>query len=141
VLVLRVIKRARSRLFGFFSLIENSLNVCVLDSNPNLQSHPPTPTSKPKPPQPPQAPQKPQPQPQIHPHTHTQVVLAPDPDLIPHLISHGVSIDPGQSESERVGRSLLVQVSARALRARCGGGWGCCFAPWSEYSPALRLTP
>lgn len=44
-----------------------------------------------------------------------QVVLAPDPDLIPHLVAHGVSIDPGQAESERVGRALLVQVRKRGL--------------------------
>ncbi|KAI8464373.1 MAG: hypothetical protein J3K34DRAFT_526266 [Monoraphidium minutum] len=40
-----------------------------------------------------------------------KVVLAPDPDLIPHLVAHGVSIDPGTSEAERVGRSLLIQIA------------------------------
>jgi hypothetical protein len=48
-------------------------------------------------------------------------VLAPDPDLISHLVAHGVTIDPGQSESTRVGRALLVQVRARWGRRPLGG--------------------
>lgn len=39
-----------------------------------------------------------------------KVVLAPDPDLLPHLAAHGVSFDAGAPESDRLGRALVIQV-------------------------------
>jgi len=39
-----------------------------------------------------------------------QVVVAPDPSLFDHLVSHGVKVDLGESEQQRLGRAFTAQV-------------------------------
>ena len=55
-------------------------------------------------------PPRPAPPPPPLPNALHKVVLAPDPDLIPHLLAHGVTLDTGVDEADRVGRALIVQV-------------------------------
>lgn len=42
-----------------------------------------------------------------------QVVVAPDPALFDHLITHGVAVDLGEAEGERLGRAFTAQVRAQ----------------------------
>jgi len=46
-----------------------------------------------------------------------QVVVAPDPQLFDHLVAHGVKVDLGESEQQRLGRAFTAQV--------CVCGWVC----------------
>ena len=46
-----------------------------------------------------------------------KVVLAPDPELLPHLLEHGVAIDGGNQEGARLNRAFAIQV-------RFFWGWG-----------------
>ena len=39
-----------------------------------------------------------------------KVVLPPDPGLFDHMVKHGVFIDVGETEGDRVSRAFLIQV-------------------------------
>ncbi len=41
-----------------------------------------------------------------------KVNLPPDPALVEHLVTHGVAVEAGQTESQRVGRAFMIQASA-----------------------------
>eukprot|EP00877_Chromochloris_zofingiensis_P008651 jgi/Chrzof1/4039/Cz13g18040.t1 len=40
-----------------------------------------------------------------------KVNLPPDPDLVDHMVLHGVGVNLGQSEAERVGKAFIIQVA------------------------------
>lgn len=39
-----------------------------------------------------------------------QVVLPPDPELLDHLVAHGVHVDTGVTEEDRLRSTLMIQV-------------------------------
>eukprot|EP00967_Tisochrysis_lutea_P044645 scaffold54194_cov19-Tisochrysis_lutea.AAC.1 len=38
-----------------------------------------------------------------------KVVVAPDPQLFDHLVAHGVKVDLGETEQQRLGRAFTAQ--------------------------------
>lgn len=49
-----------------------------------------------------------------------KVNLPPDPDLVDHMVLHGVGVNLGQSEAERVGKAFIIQVRQGVLQDACG---------------------